>query len=82
MFTGSEQITFDAFIKRYNDWTLKKSKEAKDTLIIKNDYIMTNWISTGVNRRLYLRPFETLKMDYGGPGYDDDQHLTEKAIMR
>ena len=87
MFTGSVKITFEEFIRRYNEWTLKKSKEAKDTIIFKNDSVMTAWISTGAYelrpRRLYLRPFEKLKTDHKGmnPRYDDDQHLSEKAIL-
>jgi hypothetical protein len=66
MFTESDKITFEEFIKRYNEWTLKKSAEAKDDETLKvayeRDKKMSYWISSGATlpRRLYLRPFEEL----------------------
>ena len=89
MFTGSVKITFEEFIRKYNEWTLKKSKEAKDLfknnpdLVKKNPY-MDYWFSNEQDRRVYLRPFEKLIIDPStkNPSYHAKQHSTEKAILQ
>jgi hypothetical protein len=54
MFTGSGKITFEDFIAKYNEWTLKKTAEMKDS-----DKISKTMSKVS---RIYLMPFEKIEM--------------------
>lgn len=56
LFTGSGKITFEDFIAKYNEWTLKKTAEMKDS-----DKISKSKTMSKVSR-IYLMPFEKIEM--------------------
>jgi hypothetical protein len=52
LFTGSGKISFEEFIAKYNEWTLKKTDEMKKAG--KTPYTFS---------RMYLMPFKNIQMD-------------------
>jgi hypothetical protein len=84
MFSGLGKINFDAFIQKYNEWTLKKSDQKKiDEKANPTDDVWQNHSGRMMRKnRLYLRPFKEIGLLPHEPGYTDEQENSDTLITK